>query len=103
MYHFLHNVLSTFGAPGQVSDDRTEFDAEFHALLSDSIIEHLHTSPGHPQANGQAEKAMHNIKKALTKSAAAKHSVHDWDLDTCAVVTFGILLFSAKQYKVISQ
>eukprot|EP00878_Enallax_costatus_P000909 GHUV01001039.1.p1 GENE.GHUV01001039.1~~GHUV01001039.1.p1 ORF type:complete len:2125 (+),score=442.77 GHUV01001039.1:122-6376(+) len=86
-YHFLHNVLSRFGAPGQVvSDGGGEFDAEFSALLTDSLIDHVHISTDHPQANGQAEKAVHIVKRALTKLAAAKHAVADWDTDVAWLV-----------------
>ncbi len=88
-YHFLHNVLARFGAPGQVvSDNGTEFAGDFAQLLSDSMIDHSHVSSDHPQANGQAEKAVHVVKRALTKLSAAKHNTSNWDADV-AWLTLG--------------
>jgi hypothetical protein len=79
-YHFLHNVLARFGAPGQVvTDNGSEFDGAFAVLLRDCNIDHCRSSPAHPQANGQAEKAVGIIKKAITKTCTAKQQVHDWD------------------------
>ena len=86
-YHFLHNVISRFGAPGQVvTDGGGEFDKSFTQLCSDCMIDHAHISTDHPQANGQAEKGVHIVKRALTKMSAAKHSVKQWDRDTAWVV-----------------
>jgi hypothetical protein len=64
-YAFLHHVLFKFAAPGQVvSDNGTEFEGAFAQLLLDAMIDHQHTSPQHPVANGQAEKAVHIVKAA---------------------------------------
>jgi hypothetical protein len=81
-YHFLHGVLAHFAAPGQVvTDSGTEFEGEFAKLLEDALIDHAIISADHPQANGQAEKAVHIVKRALTKMAVARHSVKQWDED----------------------
>jgi site-specific DNA-cytosine methylase/transposase-like protein len=79
-YHFLHNVLARFGAPGQVvTDNGSEFDGAFAMLLRDSHVDHCRSSPAHPQANGQAEKAVGIIKRAITKTCTAKQQLHNWD------------------------
>jgi transposase InsO family protein len=79
-YAFLHHVLAKFAAPGQVvTDNGTEFEGAFAQLLLDAMIDHRHSSPQHPVANGQAEKAVHIVKTALRKICASKHSVKDWD------------------------
>jgi transposase-like protein len=79
-FHFLHNVLARFGAPGQVvTDNGKEFEGAFADLLRQCHIDHCRSSPAHPQANGQAEKAVGIIKKAITKTCTAKQQLHDWD------------------------
>ncbi len=81
-YAFLHNVLARYGAPAQVvTDNGGEFEGEFQQLLLDAMIDHRHTSPAHPQANGQAEKAVHVVKTALTKMSQARKSLTQWDQD----------------------
>jgi len=80
-YHFLHNVLSRYGAPGQViTDEGTEFKGAFAQLLEDSMVDHRIISRDHPQSNGQAEKAVGIVKQSLRKMCADRHSVHDWDM-----------------------
>jgi hypothetical protein len=49
--------------------------------LETALIDHAFISADHPQANGQAEKAVHIVKRALTKMVVAKHSVKHWDED----------------------
>ena len=81
-YHFLHNVLAQFAAPGQVvTDSGSEFQGGFAQLLQDCLIDHACISVDHPQANGQAEKAVHIVKNALRKMCSAKQKIKDWDLD----------------------
>lgn len=81
-YAFLHNVLARFAAPGQVvSDNGAEWEAEFAQLLADCLIDHATTSPAHPQANGQAEKAVDIVKRALRKMCLQRHKLDDWDTD----------------------
>lgn len=51
-----------------VSDNGTQFTAkEFSDFCACNGIQHLTTSPGHPQSNGQAERYVDTIKSALTK------------------------------------
>lgn len=80
---FLHHVLARFAAPGQVvSDNGDEFTTgAFANLLADSLIDHCTTSAYHPQANGQAEKAVATVKQALRKMCLQRHSMEDWDTD----------------------
>jgi hypothetical protein len=78
----LQHVLSRFAAPGQVvSDNGTELtQGAFKQLLSD-CFDHNLTSVCHPRANGQAEKAVHIVKQALSTMAVQKHAADDWDSD----------------------
>jgi hypothetical protein len=86
-YAFKHNVLSAFAAPGQVvTDSGTEFEGAFAQLLLDCMIDHCGISAAHPQANGQAEKAVHVVKRALQKICSAKQVVKSWDLEIPMVV-----------------
>jgi hypothetical protein len=81
-YAFLHNVLARYAAPGQVvSDNGAEWQGAFEQLLADCLIDHCTTSPAHPQANGQAEKAVDIVKQALRKMCLQRHKLDDWDSD----------------------
>jgi hypothetical protein len=81
-YAFLHNVLAHFAAPGQVvSDSGGEFEGAFAQLLETSMIDHARISADHPQANGQAEKAVHIVKRALMKKVSSRQDVKEWDQD----------------------
>jgi hypothetical protein len=75
-------VLAPFAAPGQVvTDSGSEFEGSFARLLQDCLIDHACISAAHPQANGQAEKAVHIVKRALVKKCASRQAVKDWDED----------------------
>eukprot|EP00775_Hariotina_reticulata_P005639 gene5639-biopygen7440 len=80
---FLRHVLSRFAAPGQVvSDNGAEFtQGAFKQLLMDCLIDHCLTSVCHPRANGQAEKAVHIVKRALSTMSVQKHAADGWDRD----------------------
>ena len=82
-YAFLQHVLARYAAPGQVvTDNGTEFtEGAFAQLLLDSLIDHCTTSVAHPQANGQAKRAVGMVKRALRTMCAANHSTDDWDID----------------------
>eukprot|EP00775_Hariotina_reticulata_P015075 gene15075-biopygen1060 len=85
-YAFLHNVVAEFGAPGQVvTDSGTEFEGKFAQLLQDCMIDHAVISKDHPQANGQAEKMVQTVKKALMKMVASHQAVSTWDEDVAWV------------------
>eukprot|EP00878_Enallax_costatus_P025998 GHUV01027866.1.p1 GENE.GHUV01027866.1~~GHUV01027866.1.p1 ORF type:complete len:444 (+),score=127.06 GHUV01027866.1:106-1332(+) len=84
---FKQHLVAVFAAPGMVvSDSGPAFGSEFSQMLADSLVEHSHSSPYHPQANGQAEKAVGIVKASLKRMACAKHSVANWDLDTADLV-----------------
>jgi hypothetical protein len=78
---FLSNVLARFSAPAEVvTDNGTEFQGAFAALLEQCFIDHRHTSPNHPQANGAAERVVQVCKRALRKYCAFHNSADTWDL-----------------------
>lgn len=77
---FKRSILAVFGAPGMVFSDSGP------ACHVDSMVEHKRISAYHPQANGQAEKAVHIVKASLKRMASAKHSVASWDLDLADLV-----------------
>jgi site-specific DNA-cytosine methylase len=86
-YHFKQSVLAQFAAPGQVvTDSGSEFEGAFAQLLEDCMIDHCGISVAHPQANGQAEKAVHVVKRALQTVCSAKQVVKTWDLEVPMVV-----------------
>lgn len=78
---FLHAVLARYAAPGQVvTDNGHEFvTGPFPELLEQCLIDHCTTSPSHPQANGQAEKAVGTVKQALRKMCLQQERLQDWD------------------------
>ncbi len=78
---FLAGVVSRFGASAEVlTDNGAEFAAEFDQLLEECFIDHRHTSPAHPQADGLAERAIQSVKRALKTHVAATASTDDWDV-----------------------
>ena len=63
------DVLARFGAPAEVlTDNGSEFAGEFAALLERCFIDPRHTSPGHPQADGAAERIVRVVKESLRKA-----------------------------------
>jgi len=79
-FAFLHAVLARYGAPAEVLTDRgSELKAEFAALLWESLIDHRTTSPGHPQADGLAERAVGTVKACLRRVCTATNSHGRWD------------------------
>jgi hypothetical protein len=79
-FAFLRAVLAHYGAPAEVLTDRgSEFRAEFASLLFESLIDHRMTSPGHPQADGLAERAVGTVKACLRRVCAANGSHGRWD------------------------
>ena len=75
---FEERVLARYGRPVEVvTDNGSEYKAEFHQLLIHHGIEHRHTAPAHPQANGAAERMVQVLKKCLRKYVLQK-GVADW-------------------------
>ncbi|PNH08223.1 Pro-Pol polyprotein [Tetrabaena socialis] len=59
------DVLARFGAPAEVVTDN---GTEFAELLERCLIDHRTTSPGHPQADGAAERIVKVLTEALRKA-----------------------------------
>ena len=79
-YAFTHGVLARFGASAQViTDGGTEYQGEFHQVLTECFIDHRTTSPNHPQANGLAERSVQTVKRALKCHCEDVLRVDDWD------------------------
>ena len=73
----LRCLFSRWGIPEQiVSDNSPQFKCdEFKQFLSENGITHLTTAPYLPAANGQAERFVQTIKKALTEAKGESESV----------------------------
>ena len=67
----LQNIFSTHGLPQVVvSDNGAPFvSAEFKEFLFKNGIRHTTTPPYHPKSNGQVERAVQTVKRALKKSS----------------------------------
>lgn len=65
----LNEIFSRFGMPEKiVTDNGTQFTSvRFELFCKNKGIEHIRTSPYHPQSNGQAERFVDTLKRALTK------------------------------------
>ncbi len=75
----LERVIGVYGACAEVvTDNGTEFEGPFSALLSQCYIDHRRTSPRHPQADGLAERAVQTWKRAMRKLAQSQRSA-EWD------------------------
>jgi hypothetical protein len=80
-YAFEHGVLGRFGACAEVvTDQGSEFLGEFQAMLARCFIDHRTTSPGHPQANGAAERCVQTVKRCLRRHCEDSASTTRWDL-----------------------
>jgi hypothetical protein len=61
---FEERVLARFGRPVEVvTDNGSEYKAEFHQLLVHHGIDHRLTTSAHPEANGAAERMVQVMKK----------------------------------------
>ena len=66
----LEKIFATHGLPETiVSDNETQFtSAQFNEYCKTLAIEHIRSPPYHPQSNGQAEKFVNPLKRALLKT-----------------------------------
>lgn len=77
---FQSHVLCRFGAPAEVlTDQGSEFQGAFEALLQEHFIDHRQTSANHPQSDGLAERAVQTFKRALRKHCQEVSSATGWD------------------------
>jgi hypothetical protein len=76
---FYENVLCRYGSCAEVCTDQGgEWGGDFRTLLEKNYIDHRTTSADHPQANGQVERLVQTVKKALRK-ALLDDPEKDWD------------------------
>ena len=70
------NIICRYGLPHHVvTDNGVQFLSETSALLQHYKIEHHHSSPYRPQANGAVEAANKNVKRILAKMI---ENYQDW-------------------------
>jgi len=77
---FRQHVFGQFGACAEVvTDQGTEFQGEFQDFLYAARVDHRHTSPNHPQADGLAERAVQSTKNAIRKHIEDRQRTDQWD------------------------
>ncbi len=77
---FRDRWVTVYGAPVVVvTDNGTEWMAEFADYLRESGIEVRKTTPGNPQANGMAERMVGGCKGSLKRYVASLDDVKEWD------------------------
>jgi transposase InsO family protein len=71
-------ILDRHGCPFEVvTDEGTEFNAEFSDLLKGAGLRHVRVRPKNPQANGQVERFMQILKSTLR--ATCHEHPSDWE------------------------
>ncbi|XP_041785511.1 uncharacterized protein K02A2.6-like [Anopheles merus] len=75
----IRNIFTRFGMPETlVSDNGPQFtSALFVEFCNSSGIEHITTAPFHPQSNGQAERFVDTLKRALRKIQSDETSLDE--------------------------
>ena len=67
--HQIKSVFAAHGIPDVVTDNGTQFSSQDFAQFASSYgFTHVTSSPKHPQANGEAERAVQTIKQLLKKN-----------------------------------
>ena len=69
----LQQVFARFGIPEEILSDN---GSNFVAQLSEQFLNHIKTSPFHPQTNGMLERSHQTMKKTLDKLGS---STKNWD------------------------
>ena len=80
----LSDIFARFGLPELlVSDNGPQFvSREFQEWLARQCIQHIRSSPYHPQSNGAAERCVQTFKNALLK--AVLRGLYPEDVQNCA-------------------
>jgi transposase InsO family protein len=65
---FKGRVLGRYGAMAEVlTDQGSEWLAEFHHMLEQALVDHRMTSAGRPSSNGASERVVQVVKQALRR------------------------------------
>jgi transposase InsO family protein len=78
---FKLHVIGVFGLMEEVvTDQGTEFAADYHDMLDELGIDHRQTSPYCPQGNGLSERIVQMVKKAMNKKVAEINGHGHWKM-----------------------
>ena len=76
---FRERFVARFGRLVEVTrDNGAEYKAEFHPLCFDLGIDHRLITPGHPEANGLAERIVQVVLKKALRKYVLIHGVAAW-------------------------
>ena len=86
----LTQVIGRYGSCAEIlTDQGTEFQAEFDDLLRDLLIDHRRAAPNHPQTDGLAERAVQSVKRALKKHCEQSGDITSWDVEGLPWIALG--------------
>ena len=73
-------IIALLGAPAEwITDNGGEWQGEFEAALSLSLVDHRTTSSYRPQSNGRAERCVQVVKQLLRRLLAEARPGEDFD------------------------
>jgi transposase InsO family protein len=79
---FTSRVLGRYGAMAEVlTDQGSEWLAEFHQVLERALVDHRMTSAGRPSSNGASERVVQVVKQALRCCCHDTKVGDQWDED----------------------
>jgi hypothetical protein len=79
---FTSRVLGRYGAMAEVlTDQGSEWLAEFHQVLERALVDHRMTSAGRPSSNGASERVVQVVKQALRCRCHDTKVGDQWDDD----------------------